>query len=220
MMYVEGLCNSIQHSPYCCTHTGLLLLVQAEKVRWLPLECDWRGPFAPRDSPLLFYCLEIPPLDIPFSKGVMLPLTQKHSPQLADGKTAIMEEKPAPFLFSYFPFSPFPTAHQMHERGVLVLPTIFKANGWTSLSSAFLSSPAWDFRGIFHLALGPVAHTFRRRGTSPASASCPSLAKRTLDSGAAAPGKALARAGGSGRIIAVWKQRQGIPCASRSGGKK
>lgn len=112
MMRVEGLYNSIeQHSPWGYTHTGLLL--QAEKIRWLPLECDQRGPMAPSASLLLFYCLKIPPLDVPFSKGFMLPMTQKRSLQLAGGKTAMVEEKRAPFLCSSLPFSLFPLSQSL-----------------------------------------------------------------------------------------------------------
>lgn len=94
-MRVEGLYNSIEHSPSGYTHTGLLL--QAEKIRWLRLECDRRGPIAPRDSPLLFYCLKIPPLDVPFSKGFVLPRTQKRPLSLQVGRQRWWRRRELPF---------------------------------------------------------------------------------------------------------------------------
>lgn len=96
----------------------------------------------------MFYCLKIPPIDIPFSKGIVFPLKQKCVPQFDDGKVEIMKEEIAGPLSLQLGDSFQPqvlltfTTLQMHEPGLLLLPTVLKMEGWTSLSWTYLFSLA------------------------------------------------------------------------------
>lgn len=84
-------------ASYTGTHRAAFT---SRKSQWLPLECDLKGLIALKESPLLFYCLKIPPWDIPFSKGIVFPLTEKCFPRSEDGRVEIREEKIAFFLFT------------------------------------------------------------------------------------------------------------------------